>query len=564
MQLIDLAILDGDHEVRSIVFKDGINIITNLEQTGNQIGKSTSLRALAFCLGGGHIPLWQDPDNKKINIKVKEYLTKGDVKFVLRLKIAGVTHTITRVLSTKLTKSGETIKVVSAIDDAVYKANAAFVRDLPRLFGYNRDQPTFGSIRSKFFRISRPTSNNSIRYLSVYTSDNDYALIYAFLFDFDCLESIRQINLIEQESIVELERINTLLGASRLEVYQSDLQEIDLKLATLEVQEDEYDLLESQNHAIADLRNSRHAVAVVSSRIASLETKLYYNQKTIERYRNNLAEVDAGEIAALYSEAKSLVPNLSKTLEETIDFHNSIMSRKAEYVEELTEETVSELGDLKESLEGLLSEEKRKVKDLSRDSQFSGFILIEKQMQELREARGRISYVLNEVEASHKRIADLQEAAEVARSSIEVKYSDLNAKLDVFNEVYSAITRKLFVKHDNQLEVAIGDDGKPVFSITNEELNTGDGVPRAAAMAFDMAYVEYVKKQKTRLPAFTAQDYLESVDESKLAKLFDFANENNIQTIAAILSDKLDGFGEKFLEDNVVLYLRSDEKFFKV
>ncbi|KPX25639.1 hypothetical protein ALQ08_01348 [Pseudomonas syringae pv. delphinii] len=564
MQLIDLAILDGDREVRSVVFKGGINIITNLEQTGNQIGKSTSLRALAFCLGGGHITLWQDPDNKKINTKVKEYLTKGDVKFVLRLKIAGVTHTITRVLSTKPTKSGETIKVVSTIDDAVYKANAAFARDLPRLFGYNREQPTFGSIRSKFFRISRPTSNNSIRYLSVYTSDNDYALIYAFLFDFDCLESIRQINFIEHESFVERERINTLLGTSRLEAYQSDLQQIDLKLATLEVQEDEYDLLESQNHAIADLRNSRHAVAVVSSRIAALETKLYYNQKTIERYRNNLAEVDAGEIAALYSEAKSLVPNLSKTLEETIDFHNSIMSRKAEYVEELSEETVSELGDLKESLEGLLSEEKRKVKDLSRDSQFSGFILIEKQMQELREARGRISYVLTEVEASHKRIADLQEAAEVARRSIEVKYSDLNAKLDVFNEVYSAITRKLFVKHDNELEVAIGDDGKPVFSITNEELNTGDGVPRAAAMAFDMAYVEYVKKQKTRLPAFTAQDYLESVDESKLAKLFDFANENNIQTIAAILSDKLDGFGEKFLEDNVVLYLRSDEKFFKV
>ena len=564
MQLIDLAILDGDREVRSVVFKGGINIITNLEQTGNQIGKSTSLRALAFCLGGGHITLWQDPDNKKINTKVKEYLTKGDVKFVLRLKIAGVTHTITRVLSTKPTKSGETIKVVSTIDDAVYKANAAFARDLPRLFGYNREQPTFGSIRSKFFRISRPTSNNSIRYLSVYTSDNDYALIYAFLFDFDCLESIRQINFIEHESFVEWERINTLLGASRLEAYQSDLQQIDLKLATLEVQEDEYDLLESQNHAIADLRNSRHAVAVVSSRIAALETKLYYNQKTIERYRNNLAEVDAGEIAALYSEAKSLVPNLSKTLEETIDFHNSIMSRKAEYVEELSEETVSELGELKESLEGLLSEEKRKVKDLSRDSQFSGFILIEKQMQELREARGRISYVLTEVEASHKRIADLQEAAEVARRSIEVKYSDLNAKLDVFNEVYSAITRKLFVKHDNELEVAIGDDGKPVFSITNEELNTGDGVPRAAAMAFDMAYVEYVKKQKTRLPAFTAQDYLESVDESKLAKLFDFANENNIQTIAAILSDKLDGFGEKFLEDNVVLYLRSDEKFFKV
>ena len=83
-------------------------------------------------------------------------------------------------------------------------------------------------------------------------------------------------------------------------------------------------------------------------------------------------------------------------------------------------------------------------------------------------------------------------------------------------------------------------------------------------MAFDMAYVYFVNKFKSKLPAFTAQDYLEVIDEDKLITLFSFANEKKIQTIAAILNDKLSGFDKKFLEENTVLELTKDEKFFKL
>lgn len=102
MQLIKLSVFDGSEEIRTITFKEGMNIITNLGETGNQIGKSTSLRALAFCLGGKAEPLWKDPDNNKVNEKVKKFLTKGDLRFELILKISSITHRITRVLSNKV------------------------------------------------------------------------------------------------------------------------------------------------------------------------------------------------------------------------------------------------------------------------------------------------------------------------------------------------------------------------------------------------------------------------------------------------------------------------------
>ncbi|ANY89639.1 TPA: DUF2326 domain-containing protein [Pseudomonas putida] len=564
MQLIKLSVFDGSEEIRTIQFKDGINIITNLGETGNQIGKSTSLRALAFCLGGKSEPLWKDPDNNKVNEKVKDYLTKGDVKFELTLRVASINHQITRVLSRKMGSLRESIKIISTIDGVVYKSNAGFTRELPRIFGYTREQPSFNSIRSKFFRTNRTTSNNTLAYLHTYTSDNDYDLIYAYLFDFEFIDSVRQINLIEQQIQLEDNRIRTLLGGLPLANRQEEIQLIDLKISELQIKEDEYDIFESQSYAIAELRESRRSVAALTSRIVKLETKLYYNNKTIERYKNNLVELNVGEITSLYNEAKSLVPNLSKTLEETIEFHNSIMSRKAAYVEEMSAETADELDTLRMSLARLISDEQSKVKDLSRDSHVSGLILVEKQMQDLREARGRLAYVISEVEVSNKRIKDLLTTVDGVKRSIAVHYSDLNSKLKVFNEAYVDITKRLFVTHHNELTVSAGRDGKADFKITNEELNTGDGVPRAAAMAFDMSYVYFVNKFKSRLPAFTAQDYLEVVDEDKLIKLFDFANEKKIQTIAAILNDKLGGFDKKFLEANTILELTKEEKFFKL
>ncbi len=563
MQLIKLSVFNESKEIRSIPFKDGMNIITNLGETGNQIGKSTSLRALAFCLGGKADPLWKDPDNNKINEKVKEFLTKGDVKFELILKISSITHTITRVLSRKM-GAREAITAFSTIDGIEFKTGASFNRELPRLFGYTREQPKFNSIRSKFFRINRPTSNNSLKYLNAFTTNNEYDLIYAYLFDFEFIDSVRQINLIEQEILLEESRIKTLLGGAELEHRLEEIEKIDYKIADLQIKEEEYDLLDSQNYAIAELRESRRSVAALTSRIVNLETKLYYNNKTIERYRNNSVEINVGEITALYNEAKSLVPNLSKTLEETIEFHNSIMSRKAAYVEELSADTADELDSLRNSLAKRLADEKTIVKDLSRDSHFSGLILAEKQLQDLREARGRLAYVTSEVEVSHNRIIDFKSTADDVRRTIAVYYSDLHSKLEIFNEAYADITKRLFGNHHNELLVTAGLDGKADFTIVNEERNTGDGVPRAAAMAFDMAYVYFVNKYKSKLPAFTVQDYLEVVDEYKLIKLFSFANEKKIQTIAAILNDKLDGFDKKFLHENTVLQLTKEEKFFKI
>ncbi|WP_419096323.1 DUF2326 domain-containing protein [Pseudomonas sp. UBA7530] len=122
----------------------------------------------------------------------------------------------------------------------------------------------------------------------------------------------------------------------------------------------------------------------------------------------------------------------------------------------------------------------------------------------------------------------------------------------------------MFGSHYNELLACDDGSGKLRFSIKYEELNTGDGAPRAAAMAFDMAYVDFGNKRSSRFISFTVQDYLESADEEKLKALFMIANSRKIQTVVSILSDKLYGLSKIFLKENVVLTLSADDKFFKI
>src|SRR5438094_926739 len=80
MYLVDLVVKRGDAVIRHIPFKNGLNLILDkptktTTQSGNNIGKTTVLRLIDFCLGSEGADIWQDSEfKKKINQEVYDYL----------------------------------------------------------------------------------------------------------------------------------------------------------------------------------------------------------------------------------------------------------------------------------------------------------------------------------------------------------------------------------------------------------------------------------------------------------------------------------------------------------
>lgn len=562
MQLIKLDVIDDGHVIRTIPFRNGVNIITNTGDDGNQIGKSTALRAVNFCLGSDGQSLWKDPENGRINEDIHTYVLSGRVQFELHLKISGVTRVIRRKLEKN--PSQKQIKRVSWIDDTEYKSQKSFVAAIASLFGHHVEKPSFNAIKNKFVRISRKTVNNAYKYLSVFSNDDEYSYIYAYLFDFNDLDKLQETISLKKDVQHLIDRKSSLLNGHTLIDYKEKLAAIDLEINELNRMGDEYNISLFQDKSLEDLRRSRVVTAELSTDISSLETRLMFNKKTIAMYESNIKEIDVSAIEKIYDEAKVILPSLSKQLSDVVSFHNSIFLKKSIYVKGQMDALIHELENKKSFLKIHLEKEKSIFNLLSKNDHLSGFLLIEKEIQEKREQKGRLSFLVDEVAILNDDIFNKESALAATQKKIENGINALNENLKIFNGSYEAITHNIFKKYKNSLSPNINDKGGLQFSIINENLNTGDGVPRVAAIAFDMAMIEYVKAKNLKLLRFTLQDYLESIDEESMKHLLKYAEQHSIQVVISILSDKLNMLSLEEIFDYTILRLSKEKKFFLI
>ncbi|MEZ9257443.1 hypothetical protein AB4125_07545 [Vibrio splendidus] len=560
MQLVSLYIRIGENIIREVQFKDGINIITNSGTDGNQIGKSTTLRAIKFCLGSDGTNLWHDPDSEVTNTKIFDLLVSGAVSFELNLNIDGKPINIIRTLHKKTSQ----ISRISWINGKKYSYQNRFKTEVCALFGHLTSKPSFSTIQNRFFRLDKKSVNKIYRYNNAFTSNDDYRLIYSHLFGFlGHNELQKDLDLKAQIISLETRKTSLLNGNTEIE-YKDKLVSIDENIQTLVEKEDLYDIRGIQNNAILKVRSCREKIAYTSSEITDLETRVLYNKKTISDYEAKITHIDSGVVASIYSEAKALIPNLSSTFEEAVNFHNSMFKKKAEYVAEQTEVLNVQLNKHKISLNQLLNTEKQLFKDIINESHLGGFILIEREIQEQREERGKFSYVIDEVNSIDTEIAAISSERRRIQVLVRKYMSDFINNLSTFNISCKSITKKVFKDFSIYFNTPEDKENSVNFTIINNEKVLGDGSPRAASMAVDMAFVEYAKATGAKMPLFTLQDYLEPTDEDKLSALFYLANTRKIQTVVAILNDKLQLLDSEFLRDNTVLTLSSSDKFFKV
>jgi uncharacterized protein YydD (DUF2326 family) len=182
MQLVSLKVFRDGNLLREKDFQEGFNIITNSEEDGNQIGKSTALRVINFCLGSDGKTIWEDPETKKNNDSIRELITSGRVTFELNISIRGKTYIINRRIHCLKTEKRTIEKRFSKINEIEFDTNKKFQTSLAQLLGFSIANPTYSSIKNRFIRSDKTTASNIYNYLNVRTPDQKYILYYSYLF----------------------------------------------------------------------------------------------------------------------------------------------------------------------------------------------------------------------------------------------------------------------------------------------------------------------------------------------------------------------------------------------
>ena len=565
MQLISLIVEKDLSVVRQIDFIEGINIITNSHAEGNQIGKSTALRAINFCMGSDGADLWKDPDSKIENKIIKELVTKGNLTFTLELNVRGKPFTIKRRIEEKEQKNRVVLKRYGWINGEEINGQKLFRVELAKIFGHFVDKPSFSTLKKRVFRLEKSSANHLYNYLNFGTSDSEYLEVYSYLFGFAGHNDLSEIIRLEKECEDQKDRISVLLSGKTEQQFRDMLESIDDEIEILNAKGDQFEFKAPQNEAVEKLRRKRVSIANKSSEIGNLETRLLYAHKTLNNYHSKKSDIDVSAVEAIYNEAKTMLPGLGKSLEETINFHNAILDKKSQFVQRQVGLMQEDLVTEKKLLNKFLDDEKILIKAISNETHLGGFVIIEQDLQEKREARGRIAFVLDEIEKSNSVIRDKKRKIDELRENNKKHLDQLKSNLEIFNKESKVLTRAIFKNFGLSFNVGCdSEDGTLSFSVVNYEKISGDGSPRAAALAFDMAFVQYIKESGSKLPEFTVQDFLEAADEDKLAKLSMLANNKNIQVVISILSDKLNSLDDEFKNKNIVLELSPSNKFFKV
>jgi uncharacterized protein YydD (DUF2326 family) len=565
MQLINLKVFQDEILIREIKFKDGFNLITNCEDNGNQIGKSTALRVLNFCLGSDGKSIWHDPESRTKNEAVEDLVTSGRVVFSLAIFINEKSYNIKRRIHIVQQKTRTVIKTYSSINDDEYDTNGKFKAALAPILGFSITNPTYSSIKNRFVRLDKKTASNIYRYLNSNTSDQQYILYYSYLFGFSGHDDLACEIQFGEEKSQRNDRISMLLNGRKEQDYKDRLSSIDDEIETLRNKEESFDFKDSQNKGVETLKNTREEIAHITNEISKLNIRILYSQRTINGYMDKLSNIDGDLIDKIYTEAKLLLPDLKKTLEETIGFHKQVVSKKVNYLSEKIRDYHLSIDSFKKRLNGLLDEEKKLFSALVGEAHLAGFVVIEKEIQDKREERGRTSVIVDEVQNESSEIIILDGKIQVLRKKNKLQISQLNQHIAIFNKYLKSFSRAIFRDFSLSFNVGTKSDTNEIeFSIVNQERVSGDGAPRAAALAFDMAFIEFVKETGACFPEFTIQDYLEASDQDKFATLASLANENEIQVVVSVLKDKLASLSQEFIDKNTVLTLKKSDKFFKI
>ena len=306
------------------------------------------------------------------------------------------------------------------------------------------------------------------------------------------------------------------------------------------------------------------------NRLSSLVTKLEIRRDMIVEAKNEMGKdvstIDLEQLKLLYSESKEYIPNLHKTFEDLVNYHNKMILEKISFI---TKELPS--------LEGTIEEEKRKLKTLLQDekelsikiSKSDSFNDIESIISEINEKyrlkgeyENTISQI-NEVDAVIKEIEeDLENIDQYLYSS---DYQEkLKKQINKFNKFFSSVSNELYgEKYALSYEIDINKKtNKPIYKFSTFNSNMSSGKKQGEILCFDLAYIMFANEEGISCLHFLLNDKKELMHDNQLSKVANFVFEKNIQLVASILRDKLPD--DLFNTANVVVELSQEDKLFKI
>jgi uncharacterized protein YydD (DUF2326 family) len=570
MFLKSLIITHGNGAViRDIRFRSGVNLIvdetpiTSGKETGNNVGKTTVLKLIDFCLGAEAKGIYSDYENNRNEYKlVKDFLRNNGVLVSLVLK-----EDLSQIKSREVLIERNFLNRNQKIQriDGNQKTDEEFNESLTNLLfpGHFGSKPTFRQIIAHNIRYKDLSINNTLKNLDNYTRDDEYETLYLFLFGCNFEQGNTKQELRSQIEIEEKFK-KRLESEQTKSAYETALALLKTEIEKLELKKSSLNLNPNFESDLDKLNKIKYHINLTSSDISRLEIRKDLILEAQQEMQAETSTVDIKQLAQIYQQATSLVTGIQRTFQELHDFHNKMLKSKIKFIIQDLPNIDSELVNKREHLNRLLIDEAALSKVITKSDSFEVLEQLIAELNAKYHQKGEYENILKQLSTVKTRLTDLNDKlAQIDDALFSDEFAlKVQEQIDKFNRQFSSVSDELYgekyaLKRDTKIV-----KGRPLYEFTAFNVNFSSGKKQGEISCFDIAYTLFADEENIPCMHFLLNDKKELMHDNQLLKIANLVNAKGIQFVASILKDKLPEELNK--ENHIVLKLSQTDKLFRI
>lgn len=542
-----LIISSSSEIIREIDFCSGLNLIIDdtpvedTKSTGNNVGKTTVLKLVDFCLGAKGSIIYTDTENKKETYDVvKNFLFDEEIEIKLIL---------TENLSDSNAKQLEIQRNFLQRKKAVRKINGKTVLDkdfedeLEKNIMPDKDveKPSFRQIISHNIRYKDDSINNTLKTLDKFTSDIEYETLYLYLLGCTFNEGAKK-----QALVTKINQEKTF--RERLEkkqtktTYEIALDLVDDEIDALNEKKASFNLNETLEEDLEQLNIVKYNINRTSALISKLEIRKNLIEESQRDLEQSISHIDLQQLRLLYEEVTENISGVQKTFEDLVAFHNNMVIEKVKYISQDLPELIQKLKDSQEELSLLLRKEKELTDEVAKGDSFEELEKIIFELNEKYRIKGEYESIISQLNEVEENIDTLNEQIDTIDNYLFSGDFEILLKEQVkkFNKIFSNISQELYgEKYALTFKKETNKKEQQFYKFNAFNANMSSGKKQGEILCFDLAYLLFADAEQLPCLHFLLNDKKELMHDNQLIKVAEFVQNKNIQLVISILRDKL-------------------------
>ena len=533
--------------IRDIEFKSGLNLIIDetpvddSKSTGNNVGKTTVLKLIDFCLGAKASIIYTDTENKKeVYDVVKDFLTDEEII---------ITLVLTENLDDPKAKQLEIQRNFLTHKKSIRKINGKAVLDkdfeneLEQLIMPEKEaeKPTLRQIIAHNIRYKDESINNTLKTLDKFTTDIEYETLYLYLLGCTFNEGAKKQALVAQ--INQEESFKERLEKKQTKTtYEIALALIDDEIDALNSKKTSFNLNETLEQDLELLNSTKYKINKTSSQISKLEIRKNLIEESVVELEQSISRIDLQQLKLLYNEVTTNISGIQKTFEDLVAYHNNMVVEKVKYISQDLPEISQKLKTLREELYLFLKEEKELTEKVAKGDSFEELEKIIFELNEKYRIKGEYESIISQLNEVEENIGELSNKVESIDTYL---FSDdfeilLKEQVKKFNKHFSGISQELYgEKYALTFKKMTNKKGQQFYKFNAFNANMSSGKKQGEILCFDLAYLLFADEEKLPCLHFLLNDKKELMHDNQLVKVANFVQSQNIQLVISILKDKL-------------------------